>query len=145
MAYTHIAHDCTVGDHVVFANNATLAGHVVVEDYVTLGGFTGVHQFCRVGRYSFTAISSVVTRDIPPYIMVAGNTARPHGLNMEGLRRNAFDADVIASLKRAYRSLYREGHNYDKAVRVLELQAQSTPEVGILVDFLKNSTRGIVR
>ena len=96
MAYVHIAHDCQVGDHIVFANHTTLAGHVTIEDHVICGGFTGVHQFCRIGRHSFTAIASVVVKDVPPYLMVAGNTAQPSGLNREGLKRHGFSADAVA-------------------------------------------------
>ena len=91
MAYVHIAHDCIIGNNSIFANNATLAGHVIIENFVTLGGFTGVHQFCRVGSYSFSAISSVIVKDVLPYILVSGNTAKPSGLNREGLKRNGFD------------------------------------------------------
>ena len=92
MAYVHIAHDCIIGNNSIFANNATLAGHVIIENFVTLGGFTGVHQFCRVGSYSFSAISSVIVKDVLPYILVSGNTAKPSGLNREGLKRNGFDS-----------------------------------------------------
>ena len=90
MAYVHIAHDCIIGSNTIFANNATLAGHVTIDDYVILGGFTGVHQFCRIGGYSFSAISSVIVKDVPPYVLVSGNTAKPSGLNREGLKRHGF-------------------------------------------------------
>lgn len=145
MAYTHIAHDCRVGNHTVFANHATLAGHVIVEDHVTLGGFTGVHQYCKIGSYSFTAIASVVIKDVPPYIIAAGNPARPRGLNIEGLKRKCFDASALSSLKKAYRTLYREAGTYDKALQELERQAQASAEVRIMLDFLLKSDRGVVR
>ena len=109
MAYVHIAHDCIIGNNSIFANNATLAGHVIIENFVTLGGFTGVHQFCRVGSYSFSAISSVIVKDVLPYILVSGNTAKPSGLNREGLKRNGFDSNTIKLLKKAYKIIYREG------------------------------------
>ena len=101
MAYVHIAHDCVIGDHTIFANNASLAGHVEIGDWAILGGFTGVHQFCKIGAHVMTGISSVVFKDIPPFIMVAGQPAAPHGLNSEGLKRRGFSADTLGVLKRA--------------------------------------------
>lgn len=145
MAYTHIAHDCRVGNHTVFANHATLAGHVVIDNHVTLGGFTGVHQYCKVGSYSFTAIASVITKDVPPYTMVSGNPARPRGLNIEGLKRKAFDTETIAKLKTAYRTLYREPGTYNKALQELDQQARTSVEVRKMYEFLLKSERGIVR
>lgn len=145
MAYVHIAHDCLVGDQVVFANNTTLAGHVVVEDYVIFGGFTGVHQFCRIGAYSFSAIASVIVKDVPPYILVSGNTARPGGLNREGLKRHGFSSDTILALKQAYRTLYREGLTLDAALdRIREISARE-PHVARFAEFIRHSSRGIVR
>ncbi|MCK6391523.1 MAG: acyl-ACP--UDP-N-acetylglucosamine O-acyltransferase [Azonexus sp.] len=107
MAYVHIAHDCQVGNKTTFANNSQLAGHVTVEDWAILGGFTGVHQFCRVGAHVMTAVGSVILQDVPPYLMAAGNTAQPYGINVEGLKRRGFTADSLLALKRAYRTLYR--------------------------------------
>ena len=104
MAYVHLAHDCQVGNHTIFANNASLAGHVTVGDYAILGGFTGVHQFCKIGAHVMTGISSVVFKDIPPYIMAAGQPAAPHGINVEGLRRRGFSPESLAGLKRAYKT-----------------------------------------
>ncbi len=145
MAYVHVAHDCSVGNATVLANNATLAGHVTVEDFATLGGFSGVHQFCRVGAYSFSAISSVIVKDIPPYVLVSGNTARPNGLNREGLRRHGFAAEEVEALRRAYRILYREGLLLQEAVqRLRELSGQSE-HVARLVEFISSSERGIAR
>jgi UDP-N-acetylglucosamine acyltransferase len=112
MAYCHIAHDCRVGNHTVFANNSTLAGHVEIEDYVILGGFTGVHQFCRLGESSFTAIASIVVRDVPPFVMVNGNTARPRTINREGMKRRGMDALALGALparSQPRRSLGRPG------------------------------------
>lgn len=145
MAYVHVAHDCVVGDHVIFANCTQLAGHVHVGDWVILGGFTGVHQFCRVGAHAMTAINTVLVHDLPPYVMAQGDTAKPHGLNTEGLRRRGFSAAAIAGLKRAYRTLYREGLTLDAARASLAEHVHSCPEVALILDFLGASTRGIVR
>jgi UDP-N-acetylglucosamine acyltransferase len=145
MANVHIAHDCSVSDNTVFANNSALAGHVTIEDHVVLGGFTGVHQFCRVGAYSFTAIASVITRDVPPYMMIAGNTASTHGLNREGLKRHGFSAATIDTLKRAYKILYRSNRTLAEALQELRGLAEQSPEVRRLVDFIVASERGIVR
>lgn len=145
MAYVHLAHDCRVGDHTVFANNASLAGHVTVGDHAILGGFTGVHQFCKIGAHVMTGISSVVFKDIPPYIMAAGQPAAPHGINAEGLRRRGFSPEALAGLKRAYKTLYREGLTFVQAQERLAEQAQGVPEVQLLVDFLSQTDRGIIR
>lgn len=145
MAYVHIAHDCQVGNNNVFANNTTLAGHVSVESNVILGGFTGIHQFCRIGRYSFSAIASVVVKDVPPYLMVAGNTAKPNGLNREGLKRAGMATNCIDDLRKAYRILYRDGLLLKDAVAKLEDLAKESTEVGVFTTFIKASTRGIVR
>lgn len=145
MAYCHIAHDCKVGNHTVFANNATLAGHVEIYDYVILGGFTGVHQFCRMGESSFSAIAAAVVRDVPPYIIVNGNNAEPRSINREGLKRRGFSAESIAALKRAYRTLYRQGNSLEDALKLLELERDAFPEVAGLLDFVRSSVRGIVR
>ena len=145
MAYVHVAHDCQVGDHTIFANNATLAGHVHVGDWAILGGFTGVHQFVRVGAHSFCGVGTVLLQDLPPYVTVAGNPAKPHGINSEGLRRRGYSPDAIAAVKRAYRALYRSGLSLDDArARVVEIAAE-VPEVLPFERFLAASTRGIVR
>ncbi len=143
MAYVHIAHDCQVGDHTVFANNASLAGHVQVEDYAILGGFTLVHQFCRIGAHAFTAMGSAVTKDVPPFLMVAGNPARARGLNQEGLRRRGFSAEAMTCLKRAYREVYRNGRTLGEALA--EVRALDCPEARRFADFIAASRRGIVR
>ncbi|MFQ5660618.1 MAG: acyl-ACP--UDP-N-acetylglucosamine O-acyltransferase [Gammaproteobacteria bacterium] len=145
MAYVHIAHDCIVGGHTVFANNATLAGHVVIDDYAILGGFTGVHQFCRIGSYSLTAISSVVVKDVPPFLIVSGNTARPNGLNREGLKRHGFSRDVVGKLRKAYKIIYRDGLNLNDALDGLEPLARDSSEVAGFINFIRESSRGIVR
>ncbi len=145
MAYVHLAHDCQVGNNTIFANNASLAGHVTVGDYAILGGFTGVHQFCKIGAHVMTGISSVVFKDIPPYIMAAGQPAAPHGINVEGLRRRGFSPESLAGLKRAYKTLYREGLTFSEAQQRLAEQAQDVAEVQLLVDFLSQAERGIIR
>jgi UDP-N-acetylglucosamine acyltransferase len=145
MAYVHLAHDCQIGNHTIFANNAQLAGHVHVGDYAILGGFTGVHQFCHVGAHSITAIASVILQDVPPYVIASGNTARPYGINAEGLKRRGFSAAVITRLKRAYKTLYKSGHTLEQARRELARQAKECPEIQPLLDFLAGSTRGIIR
>ncbi|MCU0842858.1 MAG: acyl-ACP--UDP-N-acetylglucosamine O-acyltransferase [Thiobacillaceae bacterium] len=145
MAYVHIAHDCQVGDHVIFANNASLAGHVTVQDHVILGGFTGVHQFCRVGAHVITGIASVVRQDIPPYVTASGNPAEPYGINSEGLRRRGFDAQAIAAVKRAYKTLYKSGLTLAEAQAAIAAEAGQQPELQALADFLAVSGRGIVR
>lgn len=143
MGYVHVAHDCMIGDHNIFANGSTLAGHVHVGDHVILGGFTGVHQFCKIGSHAFTAVSSVVVQDIPPYVMAQGHNAVPRTINSEGLRRRGFSADAIAQVKRAYKTLYRQGLTLDEALT--QLRAMESPEVDLMVDFIGESTRGIIR
>jgi UDP-N-acetylglucosamine acyltransferase len=143
MAYVHVAHDCRVGNRVTLANGATLAGHVRVDDHVTLGAFTVVHQFCRIGAYAFSAMGTVVLKDVPPYLMVAGNPARPHGLNAEGLRRHGFDPGLVRELKEAYKNLYRRALGLDQALAAMH--AQDVPEVIEMAAFIRACKRGIVR
>ena len=145
MAYVHVAHDCQVGSGVVMANNATLAGHVQVEDHAILGGFTGVHQFCRIGQHSFSAISSVIVKDVPPFTLVAGNTAKPTGLNKEGLRRHGFSAEEVSTLNSAYRIVYRDGLLLRDALTRLEELAEESRKVAAFAEFIRRSERGIVR
>ncbi len=145
MAYVHLAHDCQVGNHTTFANHATLAGHVHVGDWAVLGGFVGVHQFVRVGAHSFIGISAVITQDVPPFVMVAGHPAAPHGINSEGLRRRGFGAEEIAAIKQAYRKLYRSGLSLEDARGEIDRIAEQTPRVREMLDFLAHSSRGIVR
>lgn len=145
MAYVHLAHDCQVGNHTTFANHATLAGHVSVGDWCILGGFVGVHQFVQVGAHSFLGISAVITQDVPPFVMVAGHPAAPHGINSEGLRRRGFEAEEISAIKQAYRKLYRSGLSLEQAREEIARIAADSPRVHWLLDFLARSTRGIVR
>ena len=145
MAYVHIAHDCIVGDNTIFANNTTLAGHVEVDDYTIFGGFTGVHQFCHVGKHCFSAISSVIVKDVPPYLMVAGNTAKPSGLNREGLKRHGFSSETINALRQAYRIVYRKGLTVRDALAELEALSSEHDEVRYFAEFISGSGRGITR
>ncbi len=145
MAYVHIAHDCQVGNQTIFANNASLAGHVSIEDYVILGGFTLIHQFCSVGTHALTAYASGISLDVPPYITVGGSQARAHGLNMEGLRRRGFSEAARRTLKQAYKILYRENLSLQDAIARLKTLAGDCTEVEVLVHFLEQRTRGIVR
>jgi UDP-N-acetylglucosamine acyltransferase len=145
MAYVHIAHDCQIGNHTIFANNSSLAGHVDIDDYAILGGFTLIHQFCKVGSHVITAVGSVVFKDIPPYVTAAGYDAKPHGINAEGLKRRGFTSDSILQIKRAYKALYRNGLTLEEAKIELAAMQATTPEISLLTDFLNVSTRGIVR
>lgn len=145
MAYVHIAHDCQVGNRTIFANNAQIAGHVHVGDYAVLGGMTGVHQYVHIGAHSMTAGGSVLLQDVPPYVMVAGNPAKPFGINAEGLKRRGFSPDTIAAIKRAYKSLYRSGLALADAQREIEAQSSANPELALFVEFLTAAKRGIVR
>ena len=145
MAYAHIAHDCVVGDNTIFANNASIAGHVEIGDWAILGGFTGVHQFCKVGAHVMTSASSLVLKDVPPYVLVAGQPAAPYSINNEGLRRRGFSPETLAALKRAYKTLYREGNTLEEALAKLAEQAATCAEITPLLDFIARSERGIVR
>lgn len=145
MAYTHFAHDCIVGNHTIFANGASLAGHVTIDDYVILGGFSLVHQFCSMGKYSFSGASSLIFKDVPPFVTVWGNRAEAYGLNKEGLKRHGFSPETIQALHNAYKTIYRSNHTTEQAIEILSEKVAEFPEVGLMVDFLKNSKRGIVR
>ena len=145
MAYAHIAHDCVVGSHTIFANNATLAGHVEVGDHVVLGGFAGVHQFCKIGAHAFAAMFSAINRDVPPFIYVAGQFAVPRGVNSEGLKRRGFDAARVSAIKRAYRTLYLSHKTLEEARTALAEQAEASDDVRCFVDFIDRSERALVR
>lgn len=145
MAYVHLAHDCQVGNHTIFANNAQLAGHVHIGDWVILGGFTGVHQFVRVGAHSITAVGTVLLQDLPPYVMAAGNTAEPHGINSEGLKRRGFSPESVMAIRRAYKMLYKAGLKLDEACAAIAAEAAIVAELRPLVDFLARPGRGIIR
>ncbi len=145
MAYTHVAHDCRIGNHVIMANAASLGGHVEIQDWAILGGFTIVHQFCRLGAHSFCAMGSALSKDVPPYVTVGGQPAAPHGINSEGLRRRGFSPASIAAIKRAYRALYLAGLKLDEALERIGGLAAEVPEVAALAAFVAERGRGIVR
>lgn len=145
MAYVHLAHDCVVGSHTIFANNASLAGHVTIGDYVVLGGYTLVFQFCRIGDYAMTAFSAGVHKDVPPYFMAAGYRAEPAGLNSEGMRRNGFSAEQIARVKEVYKLIYRQGLSLEEAKAKVSALAQTAPELAVFERFFAESSRGIMR
>lgn len=145
MAYIHIAHDCIIGNNTIFANAASLAGHVNIDDYAILGGFTLVHQFCNIGRHAFCGMGSAISKDVPPYVMVGGNPAQPHGLNSEGLKRHQFSKETQQSLREAYKIIYRSGLTIQEAMSALDGLAKSCPEVAVLKIFIQKSQRGIIR
>jgi len=145
MSYVHVAHDCVVGNEVIFSNNATLAGHVQVGDHVICSGFSAVHQFCRLGAHSFLGGFAAVTRDVPPYVIVGGQPTAPHGINSEGLKRRGFTADQLRNLKEAYRILYREQLQLSEARERLAVLAETQPELRLLVDFIDKSERSLIR
>ena len=145
MAYAHIAHDCVIGSHCIFANNATLAGHVRVDDWVIFGGFTGAHQFCRIGAHAFLGMYAAITQDVPAYTMIGGQPTAPKGINAEGLKRRGFSDDKIRSIRNAYKIVYRSGAKLSKAIKDLESMVAEQPEIELFVDSLKSSERGIIR
>ena len=145
MAYSHVAHDCQVGDKVVLSNVATLGGHVEIGDWVILGGLSAVHQFTKVGAHCFIANNAAVTRDVPPYVMAVGQPAVPHSVNSEGLKRRGFTPEQILNIRRAYRLLYRSGLKLKDAMEQLEQAALTQAEIKPFVEFIKRSSRSIVR
>ncbi len=146
LAYTHIAHDCAVGDRCVFSNNSTLAGHVQVGDWVIMSGFAGVHQFCRIGAHAFLGMGVLISGDVPPYTMVAGDAqGRPRGINSEGLKRRGFDGERIGAIKRAYRTLYVAGLPLAEAKQQLADQARDSADVRALLEFIEASERPLLR
>ncbi|MFT4256427.1 MAG: acyl-ACP--UDP-N-acetylglucosamine O-acyltransferase [Pseudoxanthomonas sp.] len=146
LAYTHVAHDCHVGNHCVFSNNTTLAGHVSIGDWVIFSGFAGAHQFCRVGAHAFIGMGALLSGDVPPFTMVANDEhGRPRGINGEGLKRRGFDAGRIAAIKRAYRTLYVAGLPLAEAKTQLAEQAKESADVRALLDFIDSGERPLLR
>jgi UDP-N-acetylglucosamine acyltransferase len=145
MAYSHVAHDCVIGNRVVMANAATLGGHIEIQDFAIVGGLSAVHQYVRIGSYAFVSGLTGVPRDIPPYALAAGNRARLYSLNLVGLRRHRFAAEVIQRLKRAYRILFRSNLPLQKAKERVRQEIPSTPEVETLLRFIEESRRGVCR
>jgi UDP-N-acetylglucosamine acyltransferase len=149
MAYTHLAHDCQVGNKTIFANNAQIAGHVEVGDWAILGAYTNVHQFVKIGPHAMTGMGTSLLQDVPPFAMISGNPAEARSFNLEGLKRRGFSAERIGAVKQMHKLLYRQGLTLDDARKAIDELAQSTPEaaedVALMSAFLANSTRGIVR
>jgi len=145
LAYSHIAHDCVVGNDVIFSNNGTLAGHVQVGDYAVIGGLTAIHQFCRVGRHAITGGCSKIVQDVPPFFIADGNPAEVRGVNQVGLERAGFDAETIRALKEAYRILYRGKLNVKQSVEAIRKELPDLPEIAELCSFIESSERGIIR
>lgn len=145
MVGVHIGHDCQVGNNTIMANNVAVGGHVHVGDFVILGGMTAVHQFSVLGAHSMAGGGSILTQDLPPYVMCSGNPASPHGINSEGLRRRGFSAEAIAAIKRAYKQIYRQNLSLEEARKLIAEQAQSTPELQLFGAFFELAKRGIVR
>ena len=147
MAYSHIAHDCIIKNNCILANASNIAGHVEIDDFAILGGFTGVHQFCKIGSHVITAVGTVVYKDIPPYIIAAGNDShtRPNGINIEGLKRRGFSKEAISGIKKGYKIIYREGNSIEDAISQLHNLSKEVAEVALYIDFISKSQRGLVR
>jgi UDP-N-acetylglucosamine acyltransferase len=149
MAYVHLAHDCQIGNHTIFANNAQLAGHVHVGDWAIMGGFSNVHQFCKIGAHAMVGMSTSLTQDVPPFVILSGNPAAAHGINSEGLKRRGFSRESINAIRHAYKLIYKSSLTLDEAKAALQEEELSAPEFAphmkLLREFLENVTRGIVR
>ena len=146
LAYTHVAHDCMIGNHCVFSNNATLAGHVTIGDYVIMSGFAGAHQFCRIGAHAFIGMGALVNGDVPPFLMIAQDGyGRPRGINSEGLKRRGFDADRISAIKRAYRAVYMSGGSLEDARAKLAELATESEDARAFLTFIEGSERPLLR
>ncbi len=145
MAYTHVAHDCKTGKRVILANNATLAGHVIIGDYATVGGLVAIHQFVRIGDYAYIGGKSAVVKDVPPYVIAAGDRASLRGLNSVGMQRSGITAEAVSSLKKAYRIVFRIGLTLNEAVERLKAEVNPLPEVVNFIKFIQSSSRGITR
>ncbi|WP_174624577.1 acyl-ACP--UDP-N-acetylglucosamine O-acyltransferase [Candidatus Methylobacter favarea] len=145
MAYTHVAHDCVIGSEVIMANGASLAGHVRLNSHAILGGFTLVHQFTKIGQYSFAAMGSAITQDIPPFVMVGGKPTRPHGINSVGMERNGISPEDIRLIRKAYKIIYKMNLRLEDAIDQMEDLAGESKELSDMVSFLRNVSRGILR
>ena len=145
MAYTHIAHDCLIGNNTILANSTQLAGHVHIGNHAVLGGFTGVHQYCHIGAHAMLGIASVVTKDVPAYVTAQGQPAEPRGINAEGLKRRGFTSEQIRNIREAYRTVFRKALNLDEAVALIEDLVLDQPELQMFLDSLKQGTRGLAR
>jgi UDP-N-acetylglucosamine acyltransferase len=144
LAYSHVAHDCIVGDGVIFSNNGTIAGHVVVEDYAIIGGLTAIHQFCRIGRHAITGGCSKIVQDVPPFMIADGNPAEIRGYNKVGLERHGFSEETLKEIKEAYRTVFRANLNLQQAIERLRSRSHG-PEIAHLIGFMASSQRGIIK
>ncbi len=145
MAYTHVAHDCKIGQNVILANSTQLGGHITIGDYVTIGALVGIHQFVKIGDYAFIGGKTAVVKDIPPYVLAAGNRATLNGLNTVGLSRQGFSKSMLSSLKKAYKIVFRSGITMNEAIERIVAEVEQTPEVIHFMNFIKSSERGITR
>jgi UDP-N-acetylglucosamine acyltransferase len=145
LAYSHVGHDCDVGDAVIFSNNGTLAGHVWVGDHAIMGGLTAVHQFCRIGRFAITGGCSKIVQDIPPFMIADGNPAKVRGVNVVGLERNGFPTEQIKWIKEAFRFIYRSKYNTRQAIEAIRNELPSSTEITQIIEFIEQSERGIIR
>ncbi|MDY6791405.1 MAG: acyl-ACP--UDP-N-acetylglucosamine O-acyltransferase [Thermodesulfobacteriota bacterium] len=145
MAYTHIAHDCKIGRKVILSNNASLAGHISIGDYSTIGALVGIHQFVHIGEHAFIGGKSAIVKDIPPYVIAAGDRAKLHGLNSIGLKRSGFSKSTLLALKKVYRIIFRIGLTLNEAIERVTAEVDQIPEVVNFIDFIKSSERGITR
>ncbi|MBU2525449.1 MAG: acyl-ACP--UDP-N-acetylglucosamine O-acyltransferase [Flavobacteriaceae bacterium] len=145
MAYSHVAHDCIIGDHCIFSNNTTLAGHITVGDYVILAGMTAVHQFCQIGNHAFVTGGSLVRKDVPPYVKAGREPLSYVGINSIGLRRRGFSSEKIQEIQKIYRILYQQNYNNSQASEIIEAEMEATPERDEILQFIRNSQRGIMK
>src|SRR5215217_4052686 len=145
LAYSHIGHDCAVGDHVIFSNNGTLGGHVQVGDHAMMGGLTAVHQFCRIGRFAITGGCSKIVQDVPPFMIADGNPAEIRGINLVGLERKNFSPEGVKLIKEAFRLIYRSKYNTRQAIEAMQKELPQTEEITEIIQFIERSERGIIR
>ncbi len=145
MAYSHVAHDCSVGNHCIFSNGSTLAGHIDIGDHVILAGLVAIHQFCTVGNYAFIAGGSLVRKDVPPYVKAAREPLSYVGINSIGLRRKGFETQKIQEIQDIYRIIFQQKHSYSKAAETVESQLHATPERDEILEFIRNSKRGLMK
>jgi UDP-N-acetylglucosamine acyltransferase len=145
MAYCHVAHNCKLGNHIVMANAANLAGHIHVDDFAIIGGLTGVHQFTRIGAHCIIGGTSAVTKDVPPFVIAAGNFAKLYGLNIVGLKRRGFTDEMIQTIRKAYRIVFRSSMLLSTAIKKVEQEVEDLPEVRQFLDFIRKSERGVCR
>lgn len=145
MPYTHVAHDCIIGNHTIFSNNAAVSGHVIVDDWAILSGYAGVYQFLRIGAHSFVGGLTHINMDVPAYVMVKGTPAEPKGVNITGLERRGFSRDAIKAIRKGYKLLYRQGLKADEAIVEMAKLAAEHPEVNALIESVKSSRKGVIR